>query len=72
MLIGYARVPKEAQSLALQLDALAQAGCPRVSTDKASGAKRNRPDLTEASVGACLKSLIKQELMTDRWIFRQL
>ena len=48
MLIGYARVSTEAQSLALQLDALAQAHCQRVFTDKASDTNSNRPGLTEA------------------------
>ena len=48
MLIGYARVSTEDQSLDLQLDALRQAGCERVYTDKASAARTPRPGLSEA------------------------
>ena len=47
MLIGYARVSTEDQSLDLQLNALHQADCGRIFTDKAS-ATRNRPGLSEA------------------------
>lgn len=45
MLIGYARVSGDSQDHALQLDALAQAGCEKVFTEVASGAKTDRAEL---------------------------
>jgi DNA invertase Pin-like site-specific DNA recombinase len=50
--VGYARVSTRQQDLALQLDALEQAGCARVFRDVGSGTIRKRPQLE-----ACLDYL---------------
>ena len=47
-LIGYARVSTADQTLDPQKDALVQAGCPIVYDDVVSGAKNERPGLSEA------------------------
>src|SRR3954464_15754340 len=48
MLIGYARVSTLDQTLALQQDALAAAGCAELYTDNVSGSVTDRPGLTRA------------------------
>ena len=47
MLVGYARVSTAEQTLALQEDALRAAGCEKICTDTISGARVERPGLTE-------------------------
>ena len=46
-MIGYARVSTDEQNPALQFDALQRAGCQRVFTDCASGARTTRPSLDQ-------------------------
>jgi DNA invertase Pin-like site-specific DNA recombinase len=48
MLIGYARISTQDQTLDLQRDALQHAGCERIFTDTVSGSKAERPGLDVA------------------------
>jgi DNA invertase Pin-like site-specific DNA recombinase len=48
MLVGYARVSTQDQTLNLQKDALSKIGCQKIFTDAASGAKAERKGLEEA------------------------
>ena len=45
MLIGYARISTQDQSLGLQRDALVQANCEKIYEDKISGTRSERPGL---------------------------
>ena len=48
MLLGYARVSTVDQNLALQRDALTEAGCTKIYTEQMSGAVTDRPALHDA------------------------
>ena len=48
MLIGYARVSTQDQTLNLQKNALEKIGCTKLFTDTASGAKADRKGVEEA------------------------
>lgn len=47
-LVGYARVSTADQDTGLQVEALKAAGCKRIFRETASGAQRDRPELTKA------------------------
>jgi DNA invertase Pin-like site-specific DNA recombinase len=47
MIVGYARVSTQEQSLDAQIEELKAAGCERVFAEKESGSKSNRPALAK-------------------------
>jgi DNA invertase Pin-like site-specific DNA recombinase len=48
MLVGYARISQDTQSIDLQIDTLTAAGCEKIFTDTMSGSRNDRPGLTQA------------------------
>lgn len=58
MIVGYMRCSTDRQDMALQEDALKEAGCDKIFSDVMSGAKTERPGLTE-----CLKLLQKGDTL---------
>lgn len=58
MLIGYARVSTLDQNPQHQIDALNEAGCKKIFTEKISGASKKRKQLQEALYGHVANSSI--------------
>jgi hypothetical protein len=48
LLIGYARIPQDTQSIDLQINALIAAGCEKLFSDTISGSRNDRPGLKQA------------------------
>jgi DNA invertase Pin-like site-specific DNA recombinase len=48
LLIGYARISQDTQSIDLQIDSLTAAGCEKIFTDTMSGSRNDRPGLKQA------------------------
>jgi DNA invertase Pin-like site-specific DNA recombinase len=65
MKIGYARVSTTDQTLEPQTDALSEAGCEKIFTDVASGARTQRPGLDKA-ISFCRKGDIIVVWKLDR------
>lgn len=58
MIVGYARVSTQDQSLDLQSDALKAAGCEEIFSEKITGKQRERPELLN-----CLRMLRKGDVL---------
>jgi len=58
MIVGYARVSTQDQSLDLQNDALRTAGCEEIFSEKITGKQRERPELQN-----CLRMLRKGDVL---------
>jgi DNA invertase Pin-like site-specific DNA recombinase len=48
LLIGYARISQDTQSIDLQFDALSASGCEKIFSDTGSGSRHDRPGLKQA------------------------
>ena len=58
MIVGYARVSTQDQSLDLQSDALKSSGCEEIFSEKVTGKQRERPELQN-----CLRMLRKGDVL---------
>ena len=65
MMIGYARVSTDEQNLALQFDALREAGCAEIFQDTGSGADSGRKGLADA-VARCVAGDVLVAWKLDR------
>jgi DNA invertase Pin-like site-specific DNA recombinase len=70
MIVGYARVSTDGQTLLAQQASLTEAGCARVFAEKQSGAKTDRAQLAKAIAGYADRDQARQtgQINSRPWI----